>query len=366
MKALLIVRPDAKTRFGGDTTLAHNTARALRAFGVEAEVAAAQDPDPRGHDLAHIFGIFEPEVCARQIDACKRARLPLVVSPIWLDLRAVYGVARACERAMRRARTRRAAVRALERLRALPIERHMRPRDLKRLQQRERMQADLLRSADALIPNSSIEARDVAVVLGVHEVPFVVAPIPAGLSDFRWAESRAGVACVARVETRKNQAMLLLALREDPIDVTLAGDPYDDDYFALCRRSAGPRAEFLGRVSDAEVRALHSRALVHAMPSWCETAGMASLEAALAGAQLVVGDRGAEIEYFGDDAEYADPADPLSVRAAVLRALARPQRARGDSLDLRVRRLTWRLAAERTKLAYEIALGREQGRAAGS
>jgi len=356
VKALLILRPDARSRFGGDTILAERSAEALRSAGIDADVVCASDPDPRGYDLGHVFGVFEPEICARQIGACKRAGVAVVISPIWLDLREVYGLARACERVIRRSRARRDAMRSLERLRTRPAGGHIRRREAGRLLARERLQADLLRSADALVPNGAIEAREVAVVLGVHDTPFVIAPIPAGMSGFQWSATRAGVACIARVETRKNQAMLLLALRDDPIRITLAGDPYDEEYYALCRHWAGPKAEFLGRISDLEARALYSRSLVHAMPSWCETAGMASLEAALAGAKLVVGDRGAEIEYFGDDAEYADPADPASIRQAVLRALERPPREPGDPLDRRVRKLTWQLVAQRTKTAYEIAL----------
>ena len=100
------------------------------------------------------------------------------------------------------------------------------------------------------------------------------------------------------------------------------------------------------------------RCEVHALVSWCETAGIATLEAAAAGAKIVVADRGAEVEYFGDDAEYADPADPDSIRAAVLRALARPPRYRADTLDERIRRRTWQYGAQETLRAYQIALGR--------
>jgi hypothetical protein len=63
------------------------------------------------------------------------------------------------------------------------------------------------------------------------------------------------------------------------------------------------------------------------------------------------------VEYFGDDAEYADPADPDSIQAAVSRALARPPRRRGDSLDRRIRALSWRGAAVETARAYRLALG---------
>jgi glycosyltransferase involved in cell wall biosynthesis len=99
-------------------------------------------------------------------------------------------------------------------------------------------------------------------------------------------------------------------------------------------------------------------AAVHALPSWQELPGLASLEAASSGARVVVGTRGCEREYFGPDADYADPAQPETIRAAVLRALERGPRAPGDALELRLRALTWRRHAEATLDAYERAIAR--------
>src|SRR5581483_4587265 len=110
------------------------------------------------------------------------------------------------------------------------------------------------------------------------------------------------------------------------VDVTLVGRAYDEYYMKLCRRWATPRTQFLPQMTPAEIFALMSRAAVHVLPSWCETPGLASLEAAAAGAQVVVGNRGSEFDYFGTHAEYADPVDPASIREAVLRALTRGAR----------------------------------------
>ena len=358
MNALIVLRPDASTRHGGDVVLARNIAQALAAIGVAAKVEMTADPDARGYDVAHVFGVFEPEVAQRQFAACRQARVPLAVTPIWMDVREIHGLARACERALRGTRRAARARKTLAALRAQPADRHLGRRDERRIEEAERLQAQLLQSADVLVPNGAIEARECSIKLDVHNVPLVIAQIPASRGDYVWSAVRRGVVCVGRVETRKNQALLAFALRDDPIDVSCIGDAYDRLYFDNCKRWAGPRTRFFGLLPDEEVARHLASAAVHAMPSWNETAGVASLDAALAGAQLVVGDRGSEVEYFGDDAEYADPSDPDSIRTAVIRAFRRPPRRRGDSLDVRVRTITWQLAAERTKEAYEIALSR--------
>ena len=51
----------------------------------------------------------------------------------------------------------------------------------------------------------------------------------------------------------------------------------------------------------------YAAAAVHVLPSWMETCGLVSLEAALAGAPLVGSTFGHELEYLEGDAWYADP-----------------------------------------------------------
>ena len=97
-------------------------------------------------------------------------------------------------------------------------------------------------------------------------------------------------------------------------------------------------------------------AAVHAHPSWLESPGLSSLEAAATGARIVAGDRGCEREYFGPDVDYADPADPATIRAAVLRALERGPRDRGDALERRLGARTWRRTGEATLEAYARAI----------
>jgi hypothetical protein len=66
----------------------------------------------------------------------------------------------------------------------------------------------------------------------------------------------------------------------------------------------------------------YAAAKVHALVSWYETTGLASLEAALAGCRIVSTNRGAPPEYLGEHAWYCNPADVSSIRAALEGALA--------------------------------------------
>ena len=86
------------------------------------------------------------------------------------------------------------------------------------------------------------------------------------------------------------------------------------------------------------------------LPSWFETTGLVSLEAALSGCSIVSTSRGHAREYLDRFATYCDPGRPDSVLAAVRQAWAAP-----PSPELRQRildRYTWSHVAEATVAAY--------------
>ncbi len=56
------------------------------------------------------------------------------------------------------------------------------------------------------------------------------------------------VLVTGRVEPRKNQLMLLLALREAGLPVVVAGAQVHQGYLDLCRRVAPPETNFVGRL----------------------------------------------------------------------------------------------------------------------
>ena len=77
------------------------------------------------------------------------------------------------------------------------------------------------------------------------------------------------------------------------------------------------RVQLQDSVEHAELAPLYRASKVHALPSWSETTGLVSLEAALCGCNIVTTDRGYTRDYFGDMAWYCDPYDNRSIRRAV-------------------------------------------------
>jgi glycosyltransferase involved in cell wall biosynthesis len=353
VRALFVTRPDAFEKTGGDVTQMLFTKRAVESQGVTVDVAATLHPDPGGYDIAHLFGVYDPEKTQPQADACKRAGVPVALSPLWWDLYEYYGRSRACDRIL--GGPRRHIDARLERLRGTKTDKLLRHNEKRKYDRRLAWQTALMRAADVLLPNSAIEAHFIR-KLRIQDRPVVVVHHAVDVPPVEWTATRRGVVCAARIEQKKNQAMLLYALRGLHVEITLVGGCYEPHYDALCRRFAGSSVRFAGETSRDEALHAMAGAAVHVMPSWAEFPGLSSLEAAAMGARVVVSNNGTEGEYLGEDALYADPEDPGSIRLAVERALSQPPRERGDALQQRIERLTVEAVARRTLVGYGIAL----------
>jgi glycosyltransferase involved in cell wall biosynthesis len=223
--------------------------------------------------------------------------------------------------------------------------------------------------ADAFLPNSRSEMRRLKRDLGVEIPASQIFPVPNGIDPVFYDPSALAaqeppahlakyldcVLCVARVGGAKNQLSLVRAMRDHPLPLVLVGQasPTQFAYLRRLRREAGRNIHILGFVTEDEKRWLYHLARVHVLPSWIETTGLSSLEAAAMHCAIVTTDRGDAAEYFGDLAEYCDPADISSIRMAVSRACDDGPR---PELAATVRDLyTWERAADATIRAYTYA-----------
>ena len=113
-----------------------------------------------------------------------------------------------------------------------------------------------------------------------------------------------------RIEPGKNQAMLCWALRNTDIPIVLiGGSKHWPAYAELCRSISGSRLTIIDHMPQNLLASAYAAAAVHTLPSWMETCGLVSLEAALSGTPLVGSTFGHELEYLEGDAWYADPGD---------------------------------------------------------
>lgn len=343
MKVALVHYPQTWLIEGGHRTQQADTAAALRRAGVDAVIADVEAARRDSFDLVHFFGDPRPLLADGPLQA------PLVVSPVHFPAAFTLGPA-----FRRGGRVATAAERA--RHRTLCI-RHARARRARWADFRAMMAAHA--RADLIVTNSRAEAelvrRDAVSPLppvrvaysGVDRAYFDGSPDEGrrilGLGDEPF------VLCAARVEPRKNQLSLALALRGLGVRLVLAGAvlPGNEPYMTACR-AACPDLVHVSHLDRPSLAHAYAAAAVHALPSWFETTGLSTLEALAAGTPAVAGRGPCVDEYFAGHAYLHDPADITELRAAVERALMEP-RGRGRAL---AERLSWDRTAEELVAAY--------------
>ncbi len=161
------------------------------------------------------------------------------------------------------------------------------------------------------------------------------------------------VICAARIEGIKNQFNLVKALNGTKYRLLLIGAPAPNQlsYYAACREQAGKNIGFINETTQKELLKYYNEAKVHILPSWFETTGLSSLEAAAMGCNIVISEHGDAKEYFGNDAFYCDPASTESILAAVEKASSAVY---NDALRQKIlNNYTWQHAASSTLSAYK-------------
>lgn len=337
---------------GGHQTQATSTAAALRELDVQVRETTEANPDLLGIDIVHGFGLD-----AAEIHYSRMHGVPVALSTIY-RLRAYRysyaggptGIAAVGDR-----------IRSIGgAIRRASLERPSHYTQLSRLLSDDFNLTAAYSSADVLLPNAEGEAYDIARDLCVPTrcviVPNAVDPTLFPAPQDQWASRPVDVLMVGRIEPHKNQLGLIEAMRDQGYRITIVGPDHPDHraYANECRRTGAGWVDFISETSLDRLASIYSSAKVHVLPSWLESTGLVSLEAALCGCAVVSTSRGYAREYLDSYAKYCDPRDPSSIRDAIKAALSS-----GPSQLLRGRvlaRYTWRHTALATLDAYRQVL----------
>lgn len=324
---------------GGPNTQLRMTARYLPEYGVEPILF---DPwksgDWREYDAFHIFaasiGTYH---LAREVHA---RRLPLVVSPIMFSNHSSGFIRRGLK-----------ATRLLQKVG-------------KGIWSDYALMADICSWASAVLPNTRAEADLVERGLGIDRGKISV--IPNGVEErfssadpekFRKQYGLSGfILNVGHIGyERKNVLSLIRALGMIDHPSVIIGRTLSNAHAEECLREARKHKQILiidGIDHDSELLAsAYAACDVFVLPSFFETPGIAALEAALAGAKIVITPNGGTREYFGDFARYANPGSVESIRLETVKALSdsRNPRLRDHVLN----HFGWKSISARTAAVYK-------------
>lgn len=344
---------------GGDTVVMEQIYRTLKARTADVELAAGS-ADLTGFDVIHLVNLTVANAAEAAAANAARSGAALVITTLFEDwpryLQKSLATVRLFADYLHSGKRQDVFERGMAHLRSLPPA-------------ASAGHAGVVAQAERLLACGASEAERLAAAYpeAADRIRIVKFGISSGcLPD---AESVAAVRsvlgferyvlCCGRLETRKNQLMLLKALEDCDLPLVLAsgGFTYQPAYADLITRyNHRAPVKILGRLSEYFLVNLMAGAAVHVLPSWYELPGLVSLEAARAGVPVAVSDWGAIRDYVPDDMlHFCRPDNPESIRAAVAAAIRQ-----GPHPDARAlaNRCTWSEFGEATLRVYEEILTR--------
>jgi len=323
---------------GGPRTQIDETVRYLERIGVRTALFDPWSPfHPAADDIAHIFGAnIGTYHLAREFRALG---LPFVVSPITYSrhvpkfIRRALRVAEAIQRRVQGVWTDYGFCAEI-------------------CSWASKVAPNTQAEADLLVQGYGVPAEKIRVVPnGVHERFLKADPElfekTYGLKNFVLNVGHIG-------HTRKNVLRLIRAL--GPLDkpAVIIGRIIKSPYGDACVREAARYKHILLldglENNSAMLASAYAACDVFVLPSEFETPGIAALEAALAGAKVVITPHGGTKEYFADMARYVDPRSEASIRRGIQDALRMPKDERLK--EHIASHYLWQHVAEKTAAVY--------------
>lgn len=324
MKILLVNHERAGEWGGGDGVQLRETGKRLRQRGHEVVEVNSDSPNAQGYDLVHIFNCRIQESLEQQLASTKNVNVPVVISPIWVSIgRALWG-SRATDGILRKGvRDGDDSIRELlDQLRQRTLTVQLgegvtveATGSMSTGTQGMQRIGELLQNCNGLLPNSWLELQAIRSDHNWSGNNFEIAHYGVDPKIFLDADPKPFqketgitepfVLQAGRIEPAKNQAMMCWALRKTNLPVVLIGGrKHWPSYAELCQNILGDRLTIIDHLPQHLLASAYAAAGVHVLPSWMETCGLVTLEAALSGTPVVGSTFGHELEYLKGEAWY--------------------------------------------------------------
>lgn len=190
----------------------------------------------------------------------------------------------------------------------------------------------LFKVCDVILPGSNTELLYLHDAFGVSKdkmsvINYAVEKKLASLSADNFIQEykiKDFVLMVGRISKRKGQLKVIKALENLDIQLVFIGYPapyepdYCDQFFKECEKKSW--VHYLGVIPDEILYSAYKAAKVHVLPSINECPGITSLEAGMAGTEVVAVKDPAIYDYLADEAYYCKPNSVESIRKAILNA----------------------------------------------
>lgn len=226
---------------------------------------------------------------------------------------------------------------------------------------------EVLQNADMVMPNTSDELRQIQSLFKIPDEKIQV--VPNGVdkrfadADPRLFKEKYGdeniiLSVTMLGKERKNGLNMIKAMGKiDHPSYIIGSFHTESKYGKLCKAELEkhPQIKYIGMFDheDKMLASAYASAKAFVLPSWLETPGLASLEAALSGAEVVTTPVGGTKDYFGDFGIYIDPYNPDNIAMGIETALNRNGRKQKQMKGFIMQNFLWEEVAEKYKEIYK-------------
>lgn len=359
MKVAFISRSTLFTVKGGDTMQMLETARHLKNWNVDVDIRLTNEKiNYQEYDLLHFFNLTRPADILFHI---KKSETPFVVTPLLIDYSEFdqqyrKGISGKIFRYLSSAQIEyfksfARSIKGQERIKSFSY----------LLKGHNACIKYILVKTAMVLPNSEMEYRN---LVHLYSLSPSFSVIPNGIDTDLFSSSGNEekdpnlILSVARIEGLKNQLNLIKAVNDSKFQLFIIGDAAINQtgYYKKCKKTASSNIHFIVHLPQQELIQYYRKAKVHILPSWFETCGLSTLEAASLGCNIVITNRGYASEYCNDYAFYCDPSSPVSIREAIEKASK--ENCNKNFREKIFANYTWKNAAQKTFDAYKKILSK--------
>jgi glycosyltransferase involved in cell wall biosynthesis len=357
MKVAFITRSSLFTAKGGDTIQMQETARHLQNMNVDVQIRLTNEKiNYEQYELLHFFNLTRP---ADILPHISKTKVPFVVTPLLIDYSEFdqhyrQGISGKIFQYLSSAQIEYFKsiarwIKGQEKIKSFSYLIKGHDQSIKYI---------LLKTA-MLLPNSEMEYQNLSRLYSLSP-SFSVIPNGIDTNLFPLPVNKEKdpnlILSVARIEGLKNQLNLIKALNDSRFQLFIIGNAAVNQtaYFKKCKRLASANIHFVDHLPQQELVAYYEKAKVHILPSWFETCGLSTLEAAAMGCNVVITNRGYASEYCNGHAFYCDPSSPISIREAIEKASK--EKGNKNFREKIFANYTWKNAAQKTFEAYKKIL----------
>lgn len=326
MNVLFQIRKNYSRNIAGDSIVAINLMKNLMKIGVEVTICSDHNMDLTKYDIVHIFNTVRVEESYKFMLNAKKHSKKIVLTSIYWDLKKYFEDTNQVEK-------------------------------IESWNRSEKKRKYLFDHCHIYLPHCKKEAE---LIYENYKATSKYEIIPYGVDESfsmgknHYLKDKYGIddyiLCVGRINKQKNQLGLIRGFSNEKIPLVLVGPVNDKDYLKACMRQGKKKVIVLDNINQVELKSIYKNANVHVLPSWVEYPGLASLEAGIAGCNVVTTEIGSTKEVFKEFVRYCNPHSEKSIYEETMTAF---ETCRNDTLKNFIKEnYTWMKSAKKLKDIY--------------